>query len=77
MNPEPSSPKPAPPDAPVTGNFEREAEEENVGLLREIFDLLRNNKKFWMIPIIVLLVIFGVLVIIGATSAAPFIYTFF
>jgi uncharacterized integral membrane protein len=77
MNPEPSSPNPGPLDAPAGASYERAAEEKTVGLHREILDLLRTNKKFWMIPIVILLVLFGVLLILGATSAAPFIYTFF
>jgi len=58
-------------------SFEREAERESVGLLAEYRDFLLHNKKWWLIPIIVALLLVGVLVILGSTAAAPFIYTLF
>ncbi len=47
------------------------------GVLGEFLGLLMENKKYWMLPIILLLLIFGVLVILSGSSAAPFIYTLF
>jgi hypothetical protein len=58
-------------------SFEREAERESGGLLAEYRDFLLHNKKWWLIPIIVALLLVGVLVILGSTAAAPFIYTLF
>ena len=57
--------------------FAREAEMESGGLLREYVDFLKHNKKWWLIPIIVALLLVGVLIILGSTTAAPFIYTLF
>jgi hypothetical protein len=39
--------------------------------------MLKQNKKFWLIPVVVLLLLVGVLIILGSTAAAPFIYTLF
>jgi hypothetical protein len=39
--------------------------------------MIWQNKKFWMIPIILVLLLFAVLLILGATPVAPFIYTLF
>ena len=47
------------------------------GVLAEFFGLLQHNKKYWMIPIIAVLLVFGALIVFGGTSAAPFIYTLF
>jgi len=47
------------------------------GVIGEFLGLLRENKKYWMLPIILLLLAFGVLVILSGSSAAPFIYTLF
>lgn len=47
------------------------------GVLGEFWGLLMENKKYWMLPIILLLLVFGALVILSGTSAAPFIYTLF
>ena len=47
------------------------------GILTELWEFLKSNKKFWLIPIILVLLLVGVLLILGATGAAPFIYTLF
>lgn len=50
---------------------------ENSNLLSEFVDFLKENKKFWMIPILIILLLLGLLIVLGGTSAAPFIYTLF
>ncbi|MEI7901769.1 MAG: DUF5989 family protein [bacterium] len=45
--------------------------------MRELWDLIRFNKKWWLTPIIVVLLLLGVLIMISGTVAAPFIYTLF
>jgi Family of unknown function (DUF5989) len=57
--------------------FEKAAREKPVGLGRELRDLLRHNRKWWLLPILAALAILGILVVLGATGAAPFIYTLF
>ena len=47
------------------------------GVVSELFEFLRQNKKLWLIPIIVVLLLVGLLIALGGTSAAPFIYTLF
>ena len=48
------------------------------GILRELLEFLRSNKKLWLAPVVVLLVLVGFLVVAAETSAvAPFIYTLF
>jgi len=47
-------------------------------LLREIWMFLRERKKFWLLPIIIVMLMFGALMIFAQSSAlAPFIYTLF
>lgn len=49
-----------------------------MAFLKEFWVFLRVRKKFWMLPIIVMLVVFGGLVVLSQGSAvAPFIYTIF
>jgi hypothetical protein len=43
----------------------------------ELWALLRQKKKFWLIPIVCVLLLLGVLVFFSTTAAAPFIYTLF
>ena len=57
--------------------FEKEAEAGQVGLLREFADFLLHNKKWWLTPIVLVLLLVGLLVVLGGTAAAPFIYTLF
>ena len=49
----------------------------NGGFVQEFIGLLKHNKKWWITPIIICLLIFGILIILGGSSAAPFIYTLF
>lgn len=49
-----------------------------MSLLRELWSYMCTRKKFWLLPIIVMLVLFGVLIVMTKGSAiAPFIYTLF
>ena len=44
----------------------------------EFWSFLRSRKKFWLLPIIIVLLIFGGLLILAQGSAvAPFVYTIF
>jgi hypothetical protein len=46
--------------------------------LKEFWEFLKIRKKYWLIPIIIVLVLFGGLIILSQGSAiAPFIYTIF
>lgn len=49
-----------------------------MGLLKELWMFLRVRKKWWLLPIITVLLVVGVLLVFAQTSAlAPFIYAFF
>ncbi len=63
--------------APDSNDFAKAAEGPRRTLGREIVDMLRENKKWWLIPIIAVLLLIGAVIILGATHAAPFIYTLF
>jgi hypothetical protein len=44
----------------------------------ELWEFIRENKKYWLAPIIITLVLVGVLLVLAKSSAiAPFIYTLF
>jgi hypothetical protein len=43
----------------------------------ELWALLREKKKYWLMPIIFVLLLLGALVILSGTAVAPFIYTLF
>ena len=48
------------------------------GLLREFWAFMKIRKKWWLLPIIVVMLLLGILLAFAETSAlAPFIYTIF
>ncbi len=57
--------------------FEQAQQEQQAGIVKEFLLFLKHNKKFWMIPILIALLALGVLILLGGTAAAPFIYTLF
>lgn len=49
-----------------------------LNLVKELWDFLRVRKKWWLGPIVVVLVLLGALIVVTESSAvAPFIYTLF
>jgi hypothetical protein len=46
--------------------------------LKDLWDFMRERKKFWLAPIIIVMLLLGVLIVVAQGSAvAPFIYTLF
>ncbi len=64
-------------DEPMS-DFEKLAStEQERGFFGEFWDFLRYNKKWWLAPILILLLLIGVVVLFSGTALAPFIYTLF
>jgi hypothetical protein len=57
--------------------LEQLATQAQTGIVREFIEFLLHNKKWWLTPIIVVLLLIGLLVVLSGTGAAPFIYTLF
>ncbi len=57
--------------------FARAGQEKELSLIQEFFYFLKENKKWWMLPIVLVLGAMGLLVALSSTGAAPFIYTLF
>jgi Family of unknown function (DUF5989) len=55
----------------------RLAREKREGLLGEFWEFLKQNKKWWLLPILAVILLLGLLVFLGGSGAAPFIYTLF
>ena len=64
-------------NAPESTEFEDVGREQAPGLLTEIWTFIKEEKLWWMSPIIVALLLIGILVALTSTGAAPFIYTLF
>ncbi len=56
-------------------DFEAAASEKS--LTAEFREFLLDNKKFWLIPIILVMLLLGLLILFSGSSAAPFRYTLF
>ena len=49
-----------------------------MSFLAELWEFMRARKKFWLLPLVLLMLVFGGLVVLTKGSAvAPFIYTIF
>lgn len=69
MTPEPLSESP-PPDPLAPHN-------PAPGLLADYWDFLKSNKKWWLTPILLALLLVGLLVFLSVSGAGPAIYPFF
>jgi hypothetical protein len=64
-------------DPKKPSRLEELASEKQPSLVAEFYGFLKENKKWWLIPILLMIGLFGILVILAQTSLAPFIYTMF
>jgi Family of unknown function (DUF5989) len=60
---------------PQPTKFEKAAASQPRGFLSELWGFLKTNKKWWLLPIIILFLIFALLILLSSTGLAPFIYT--
>jgi hypothetical protein len=58
--------------------FEKAAANQGrIGLLAELWGFLKENRKWWLLPILAVLLALSLLTLLAGTGAAPFIYTLF
>ena len=60
-----------------TSEFARVGAQKRSSIVGEYLFFLRTSKKWWMLPLVLLLLGFGVMMLLSSTGAAPFIYTLF
>ncbi len=62
----------------IDGLFRINRGKKMLGVIAELWRFMRVRKKFWLLPIIIVMLIFGALIVLTQGSAvAPFIYTVF
>ncbi len=61
----------------MPNEFEKAAQQTPPHLARQLFAFLVENKKWWLVPIVLVLGLVGLLSLVAGTGAAPFIYTMF
>jgi hypothetical protein len=57
--------------------FVKASRDADAGFIAEMVGFLKDNKRWWLTPIIVFLLLLGLLLVLASTGAAPFIYTLF
>lgn len=57
--------------------FEEQAAQARGGFFAEFWIFLKENKKWWLVPILLAFLLLGALLLAGGTGAAPLIYTLF
>jgi len=62
---------------PAKSSFSEQAQGRRRGAVAEFAVFLLHNKKWWLTPIILVLVLVGFLAVLGGSGLAPFIYTLF
>lgn len=45
--------------------------------LKELFEYIKGRKKWWLLPLLILLLIIGLVIMFANSALAPFIYTLF
>jgi hypothetical protein len=63
-------------DQPVS-EFQQQAKQSQPNFFSEYVHFLLHNKKWWLVPIVVVLLLMGLLVALSGTGVAPFIYPLF
>jgi hypothetical protein len=58
-------------------DFADAAEQRRTSFLGEFWQFARANKKWWLTPVLLVLLLVGALVVLTSTAAGPFIYTLF
>ncbi len=58
-------------------SFEEASSAKQEGLVSDLCAYVSETKKWWLLPILIVLGLLGVLVVLAGTGALPFLYTLF
>ena len=58
-------------------DFVAQAQQGSTGILYEFWEFLRYNKKWWLTPIVIVLLLVGALVMLAGTAVGPLLYPLF
>ena len=61
----------------MSRDFEELGASGRRSIVGEFWDFLKHNKKWWLLPMLVVILGLGGLILLGGTALAPFIYTLF
>ncbi len=63
------------PEPDESKRFEQLADRKPPSIVVEFYDFLRENQKWWLVPILLMIGLFSLLVVLAGTGWAPWIYT--
>jgi hypothetical protein len=58
-------------------DFSTLAQQKRSSIVAEFLSFLKHNKKWWLLPLLILMSLLGLLIFLSGTAAAPFIYPLF
>ena len=58
-------------------DFAEQANSPQPGFLAELWEFMAANRKWWLAPIVAMLLLIGGLILMSGTAVAPFVYTLF
>ena len=61
--------------SPDANEFEQEAQGQRISIIGEFWQFLKYNKKWWLLPILIVLLLMGILVLLSATGFGWAMYT--
>jgi uncharacterized protein DUF5989 len=61
----------------TSSDFEKALSTGDGNVFSDFWYFLRHSKKWWMVPVVILLALFAALMLASGTAVAPFIYTLF
>ena len=61
----------------LSDDFRQLASQPPTGMVREFIDFLLQNKKWWLIPIVMAMLLVGLMITLGSSGAGPFIYSLY
>ena len=66
-----------PDNTPQKDEFLKASEAQDSNLIVEFIGFMKENKKWWLAPILIVLLALGTLAMLGGSGVAPFIYSLF
>jgi hypothetical protein len=65
------------PKLDAESDLARQASENPPSLVRELLQYVRARKRWWLVPILIVLLLVGLFVVLGGTALGPFLYPLF
>lgn len=66
-----------PAERPDPEEIARRADAPRSGLLADLLGLMRRHRRWWLAPLLIVLLLVGVLLVVGASPLGPFLYPLF